>query len=98
MRINLAIICNINFDSVCWLILLLYCYIIVYYGIVDVICSWLQPDRAVDPGASELVVPSEPIRTGTSSSFTIHTKDQDKKLVYVEGMKVIHFESLDVMC
>ncbi len=44
----------------------------------------------MDPGASELVVPSEAIRTGGSSSFTIHTKDQDRKLVYVEGMKVIH--------
>lgn len=49
---------------------------------------WLQPDRAVDPEASELVIPDEPVKTGVSSSFIIHTKDQDGKLVYVEGMKV----------
>ncbi len=51
-------------------------------------CRWLQPDRAVDPEASELVIPDEPVKTGLASSFTIHTKDQDGKLVYVEGMKV----------
>ena len=52
------------------------------------LARWLQPDRAVDPGASELVVPDEPVKTGISSSFTVRTKDQDGKLVYVEGMKV----------
>ena len=52
------------------------------------LCSWLQPDRAVDPEASELVLPDEPVKTGLSSNFTIHTKDQDGKLVYVDGMKV----------
>ena len=51
-------------------------------------CSWLQPDRAVDPEASELAIPDEPVKTGVSSSFTIRTKDQDGKLVFVEGMKV----------
>ena len=40
-------------------------------------CSWLQPDRAVDPEASELVIPDEPIKTGVPSNFTIRTKDQD---------------------
>ena len=52
------------------------------------LCSWLQPDRAVDPEASELVLPDEPVKTGLSSNFTIRTKDQDGKLVFVEGMKV----------
>ena len=42
----------------------------------------------MDPEASELTIPDDPIRTGVSSSFTVLTKDQDRKLVYVEGMKV----------
>ena len=50
--------------------------------------SWLQPDRAVDPAASELVIPEDPVKTGVSSTFTVRTKDQDGKLVFVEGMKV----------
>ena len=58
------------------------------------IFRWLQPDRAVDPKASELVIPDEPIKTGVSSNFIIHTKDQDGKLVYVEGMKVDIFCSM----
>ena len=49
---------------------------------------WLQPDRAVDPEACELELPSEPIKATTSSEFQVHVKDQDGKPVYVEGMKV----------
>jgi hypothetical protein len=52
------------------------------------LARWLQPDRAVDPEASELVIPDEPVKAGVPASFTIRTKDQDGKLVYVEGMKV----------
>ena len=62
--------------------------------VISVSCSWLQPDRAVDPEASELVLPDEPVKTGLSSSFTIRTKDQDGKLVYVEGMKVMQLEAV----
>ena len=51
-------------------------------------CSWLQPDRAVDPEASELVVPSDPVQVGVTTEFTVRTKDQDGKLVFVESMKV----------
>ena len=51
-------------------------------------CRWLQPDRAVDPEASELELPSEPIKAGLSSEFLVHTKDQDGKPVFVNGMKV----------
>lgn len=50
--------------------------------------SWLQPDRAVDPEASELVVPSDPVQVGVTTEFTVRTKDQDGKLVFVESMKV----------
>ena len=42
----------------------------------------------MDPEASELVLPDQPVKTGLPSSFTVHTKDQDGKLVFVEGMKV----------
>lgn len=52
------------------------------------LARWLQPDRAVDLDASELALPSEPVKVGTSSEFTVCTKDQDGKLVYVDGMKV----------
>lgn len=58
------------------------------FGPMFCCCRWLQPDQAVDPEASELVTPEEPIKTGVSSSFTIRTKDQDGKLVFVDGMKV----------
>ena len=52
-------------------------------------CSrWLQPDRAVDPEASELDVPSDPVATGLPSEFTVTTRDQDGKMVYVRDMKV----------
>ena len=52
-------------------------------------CSrWLQPDRAVDPEASELDVPSDPVVTGLPSEFTVTTRDQDGKMVYVGDMKV----------
>ena len=51
-------------------------------------CSWLQPDRAVDPEASELEVPSDPVQVGVAAEFTVRTKDQDGKLVFVESMKV----------
>lgn len=49
---------------------------------------WLQPDRAVDPEASELVLPSDPLLTGLPSYFTVTTRDQDGKRVYVGDMKV----------
>lgn len=62
------------------------------------LARWLQPDRAVDPEASELVIPDEPVKTGVPSSFTIRTKDQDGKLVYVEGMKVEFLCVLKVLC
>ncbi len=50
--------------------------------------SWLQPDRAVNPNASELLLPTDPVITGISSIFTVNTRDQDGKLVHVDGMKV----------
>ena len=46
----------------------------------------------MDPEASELVVPDEPIKAGVNTEFTVHTKDQDGKLVFVEGMKVLEIE------
>ena len=42
----------------------------------------------MDPEASELVMPEEPVKTGVPSNFVIRTKDQDSKLVFVDGMKV----------
>lgn len=54
------------------------------------LAKWLQPDRAVDLEASELTLPTEPVKVGTSSEFTICTKDQDGKPVFVDGMKVCH--------
>ena len=49
---------------------------------------WLQPDRAVDLDASELTLPMEPVKVGASSEFTLYTKDQDGKPVFVDDMKV----------
>lgn len=49
---------------------------------------WLQPDRAVDAEASELCLPSDPPLTGLSSEFTVTTRDQDGKMVFVGDMKV----------
>lgn len=42
----------------------------------------------MDPEASELVLPSDPVKVGTAAEFTVCTKDQDGKPVFVEGMKV----------
>jgi len=50
--------------------------------------SWLQPDRAVNLKASELILPVESLATGVPSVFTVNTKDQEGKLVHVEDMKV----------
>ena len=52
------------------------------------LARWLQPDRAVDLEASELTLPSDPAKVGMSSKFSVCTKDQDGKPVYVQGMKV----------
>ena len=54
------------------------------------LARWLQPDRAVDLEASELSLPTEPVKVGSSSDFTLCTKDQDGKPVFVDGMKVGH--------
>ena len=58
--------------------------------ITQLFSRWLQPDRAVDPEASELNLPSDPPVTGLPSEFTITTRDQDGKMVYVGDMKVWH--------
>ena len=42
----------------------------------------------MDPEASELVLPSDPLLTGLPSYFTVTTRDQDGKRVYVGDMKV----------
>ena len=52
------------------------------------LARWLQPDRAVDLDASELTLPTEPVKVGVSSEFSLCTKDQDGKSVFVDGMKV----------
>lgn len=52
------------------------------------LAKWLQPDRAVDLNASELTLPTEPVKVGVSSEFSVSTKDQDGKAVFVDGMKV----------
>lgn len=52
------------------------------------LARWLQPDRAVDLDASELTLPTEPVKVGVSSEFSLCTKDQDGKPVFVDGMKV----------
>ena len=52
------------------------------------LARWLQPDRAVDLDASELTLPTEPVKVGASSEFTLCTKDQDGKPVFVDDMKV----------
>ena len=52
------------------------------------LARWLQPDRAVDLEASELTLPTEEVKVGAASDFTVFTKDQDGKLVFVDGMKV----------
>ena len=70
-----------------WYVVLLLC-LFTSSHIFCVCCSWLQPDRAVNPKASELVFPNEPVKTGVVSVFTVCTKDQEGTLVYVEGMKV----------
>ena len=38
--------------------------------------------------ASELIHPDESLTAGAPSVFTVHTKDQEGKLVHVEDMKV----------
>ena len=50
--------------------------------------SWLQSDHAVDPEASGLELPSDTIQVGVAAEFTMYTKDQDGKLVFVKSMKV----------
>lgn len=56
-------------------------------------CRWLQPDRSVDPTASDLELASTdaPLRVGSQLKYTVRTRDQDKRLVYVEGMNVSIF-------
>lgn len=34
------------------------------------------------------MVPSDPVQVGMTTEFTVRTKDQDGKLVFVESMKV----------
>ena len=52
------------------------------------LARWLQPDRAMDLDASELTLPMEPVKVGASSEFTLCTKDQDGKPIFVDDMKV----------
>ena len=53
------------------------------------IYRWLQPDRSVDPGASELNLTStDKPQVGKQCEFHICTKDQDGKVAFVEGMNV----------
>lgn len=33
-------------------------------------------------------MPSDPVQVGVTTEFTVRTKDQDGKLVFVESMKV----------
>ena len=54
------------------------------------LARWLQPDRAMDLDASELTLPIEPVKVGASSKFTLCTKDQDGKPIFVDDMKVCH--------
>ena len=55
--------------------------------------SWLQPDRSVDMTASDLEFTSTdtPLRVSSQLKYVVRTRDQDKKLVYVEGMNVSIF-------
>lgn len=56
---------------------------------------WLQPDRSVDPNASELNLAStDTPQVGKQSEFHICTKDQDGKVAFVEGMNVSQVMSL----
>lgn len=34
------------------------------------------------------MLPSDPVQVGVTTEFTVRTKDQDGKLVFVESMKV----------
>ena len=54
------------------------------------LAGWLQPDKAMDLDASELTLPMEPVKVGASLEFTLCTKDQDGKPVFVDDMKVCH--------
>ena len=62
------------------------------------LARWLQPDRAVDLEASELTLPTDPVKVGIPSEFTICTKDQDGKAVFVDGMKVHRVEAHFLSC
>ena len=61
------------------------------------LAKWLQPDRAVDLDASELTLPTEAVKVGVPSEFSICTKDQDGKPVFVDGMKV-HAHAHTALC
>ena len=52
------------------------------------LARWLQPDGAVDLDTSELTLPIEPVKVGASAKFTLCTKDQDGKPIFVDDMKV----------
>ena len=51
---------------------------------------WLQPDQSVDPSASdlELVNAKETPMVGKQVQLVVRTRDQEKQIVFVEGMNV----------
>ncbi len=53
-------------------------------------CRWLQPDRSVDPDASDIDITTPPkdMEVGKRIECTLKTKDQNGKTVFVKGMTV----------
>ena len=51
---------------------------------------WLQPDQSVDPNASdlELADKSQAPMVGKQVQLTVRTRDQEKQVVFVDGMNV----------
>ena len=51
---------------------------------------WLQPDRSVDPDASDIDIttPPEEMLVGKKLECIVRTRDQNGKIVFVEGMNV----------
>ena len=80
---------SISIGELCWFL---------FAGIVDQMSikwfviffpSWLQPNRAVDPEASELKLPCSTPSVGLPAEFQVLMKDQKLKPIHVEGMKVV---------
>ena len=53
-------------------------------------CRWLQPDRSVDPDASDISITTPPseMLVGKKIECSVCTKDQNGKTVFVHGMNV----------